>query len=320
MTTSRTFHGNRVPDNPQISIVTPCYNGLPYLKEAIASVEELAEYVRVEHIVADGGSTDGSVDLLTRSPYVRGVSQPDKGLYSAVNWAITQARAPYIQWMNADDYLCPNFTRRALSLLEEDPTLELVIGNLLFVNPDGYPERMHRYDPFLVCDPWARAQGYFFNINSALYRTDLVRRVGDFDQQNFPIAADLHFQMRLIQQEPKTIVLNETAYIFRRHEGSLTAGRDWQQTVMRANAALYDAWSRELQFHADLRQGFRKRSIALQMGWALKCLRTGRGNGRRAALGELRALARDYPDELRAAIPAWLGERVFGRVEAVEAR
>jgi glycosyltransferase involved in cell wall biosynthesis len=302
--TPREFCGARVPTSPQISIVTPAYNGLPYIKEAIASVEALAETLDVEHVVADGASCDGSVELLANSLYVRGISQPDDGLYSALNWAIGEARAPYIQWMNADDCICPEFAARAVELLDEFPQIDVVVGSTLFTDANGRIEQRWNYDPFRVGDLWARPEFYLFNFNSAIYRSEVLRQIGEFNQRRFPIAADLDVQMRLIQRARQIVVFDEAAYLFRRHHGSLTQGLDSKVTVRRASVELYKAWSLNRSIPKELRHEFLVMAVELEMGWHLKCLRTGRQPGK--ALRELAGIVRDHPKEFRAAAPRWL--------------
>lgn len=313
MASHQTLCGSGVPDDPQITVITPCYNGLPYLREAIASVEKLAESVRLEHIVADGGSSDGSVEILAQSPYVRGVSQPDAGLYAAANWAIEQARAPLLQWMNADDAICPRFVARAVALMSEFTHIDAVLGSTQFIDADGKNGARWTYDPFLASSIWARAEGYFFNINSAVYRTSTLRTTGLFDQHRFPVAADLEFQQRFLSATPPPhiVVLDEPAYRFRCHTASLTQGENARDVVTQSNANLYSFWSQQQSMDPELRREFLIMAVELQMGWALKCLRTGRGGGRRAALEALRELIRENPQELRAALPVWLRKRVF---------
>lgn len=304
--TPRKFRGSRVPNAPQVSIVTPAFNALPYLKKAIQSVEELGQTTAVEHVVADGASQDGSVELLQGSPLVRGISQPDNGLYAALNWTLRTARAPYIQWMNADDRICPSFTARSVDLLARYPRIDAVVGSTVFLDENNHHITTWRYDCSRIHDPWAALDGYFFNFNSAVFRTDLLRAVGEFDQRQFPIAADRHFQMKLLQQSPHIVVLNEPAYFFRQHPRSLTTGRNASQILTSANINLYTAWSQDPTLHPDLRRGFEVMATELQLGWHLKCLRTGQNQGRATALLELIGLWRSSPDILPAAIPLWI--------------
>ncbi|QDG51711.1 glycosyltransferase [Persicimonas caeni] len=306
----RCFHGQRVPREPVLSIVTPTYNAMPYLAEAIESTEALGEEFAFEHVVADGASTDGSVGLLSGAEYVRGVSQPDDGLYSALNWTLRHAHGRYVQWLNADDLLCPNFTRRAVELLEAHDNIDLVLGSTLFIDAAGVVEETWRYEPYRAVDLWACAQGYFFNINSAVFRTDLLRSVGDFDQSTYPTAADIDFEMRLLRNKIDAVVLDEPAYVFRRHASSRTSGEDAPERVMQTGWRLFETWSMDESLDTALRRAFALRAMELRLGWCFKRLRT---FGRRAeALGDLVQLLSTRPRETGLAAKSWLDKKFRG--------
>ncbi len=71
-------------DQPLISIITPCLNRAEFIAEAVESVLS-QDYPNVEHIIMDGGSTDGTLEVLKRYPHLRVVSEPDEGMYTAIN-------------------------------------------------------------------------------------------------------------------------------------------------------------------------------------------------------------------------------------------
>lgn len=105
-------------DRPLVSIVTPSLNQGRYLEEAIVSVLE-QDYPRIEHIVIDGGSTDGSVEILQRYSGVRWASEPDTGQASAINKGFRLADGEVYAWLNADDYLLPGAVSAAVEALQE---------------------------------------------------------------------------------------------------------------------------------------------------------------------------------------------------------
>ena len=101
---------------PLVSIVTPSLNQGRYLGEAIRSVLE-QDYPRIEHIVVDGGSTDGTLDVLRRFPQLRWVSEPDRGQADAINKGFAMAQGEIFGWLNADDYYLPGAVSAAVDAL-----------------------------------------------------------------------------------------------------------------------------------------------------------------------------------------------------------
>ena len=87
---------------PSITIVTPCLNAAATIEEALASVRA-QDYPRLEHVVVDGGSSDGTLELLERAEGVRLVSEPDRGRADAVNKGVAMSTGEVIGWLNADD-------------------------------------------------------------------------------------------------------------------------------------------------------------------------------------------------------------------------
>ena len=79
---------------PEISIITPCYNAVRHLRDAIESVRR-QDGVRIEHIVVDAASKDGTVEILREYPHVRWISEPDQGQSDAFNKGLAMARAPH---------------------------------------------------------------------------------------------------------------------------------------------------------------------------------------------------------------------------------
>jgi len=123
---------------PLVTIVTPSFNQAAYLGEAIASV--LAQdYPRIEYAVADGGSTDGSVEILKRydDRLAWWTSAPDGGQAAALNTAFARAEGEILGWLNSDDTLLPGAVSRVVAELERDPELALVYGDAEFVDESG---------------------------------------------------------------------------------------------------------------------------------------------------------------------------------------
>jgi glycosyltransferase involved in cell wall biosynthesis len=120
---------------PLVSIVTPSLDQGQYVEEAIASV--LAQdYPRIEHIVVDGGSTDGTVEVLKRHPQLVWVSEPDGGQAAAINKGFRMAHGEIFGWLNADDFLLPGAVSTAVARLTATGAA-LVHGGWRRVEEDG---------------------------------------------------------------------------------------------------------------------------------------------------------------------------------------
>lgn len=124
---------------PLVSVLTPSFEQARYLRDCLESVRRQT-YGRIEQIVMDGGSRDGSVDLLERSSRqgLRWRSEPDRGQAHAVNKALEAAEGSIIGWLNSDDaYADRRAVAWAVEAFERDPSLDAVIGHALLVNEDN---------------------------------------------------------------------------------------------------------------------------------------------------------------------------------------
>lgn len=138
------IHSNRAMH--QVSIITPSFNQARFLPATLASVRE-QDYPNLEQIVVDGGSTDGSVDLLRAAPQVRWVSAPDRGQVDALNKGFRLASGDILAWLNSDDTMDPDCVRLAVETLERTGA-DLVYGDLDLVDEQGALIREFHGIPF----------------------------------------------------------------------------------------------------------------------------------------------------------------------------
>jgi glycosyltransferase involved in cell wall biosynthesis len=110
---------------PLVSIITPAYNAMPFLKTTIESVLN-QEYPNLEHIVFDGGSTDNSIEVLKSYSHLTWVSEKDKGQSHALNKGFAIAKGEIVGWLNADDTYTPGAIRKAVSFLMDHPEFDMV--------------------------------------------------------------------------------------------------------------------------------------------------------------------------------------------------
>jgi glycosyltransferase involved in cell wall biosynthesis len=110
---------------PLVSIVTPSYNSMPYMKATIDSVV-IQNYPNIEHIIIDGGSTDGTIDVLKTYPKINWVSEQDNGQSHALNKGFNLAKGEIIGWLNSDDTYEPNVVSESVSYLLENEDVDIL--------------------------------------------------------------------------------------------------------------------------------------------------------------------------------------------------
>jgi glycosyltransferase involved in cell wall biosynthesis len=209
------------PARPFFSIVTPCLNRAGSIARAIESV--LAQnYPAFEHIVIDGGSTDGTPAVLARYPHVRLVVEPDRNLYDAINKGLRLVRGDVVGLLNSDDLYAPGAFAAAAAILA-DPAVEMAIGGAeIFTLQDGRATTIRRYTGGRATGlQEANVIGNVTLMNSAFWRASLHNRIGMFDDR-FPLAADKDFWMRLVLAAPARRLSPDIWYRYLSHPGSLT--------------------------------------------------------------------------------------------------
>lgn len=123
---------------PLVTIVTPSFNQAAYVKEAVESVLD-QDYRNIHYIVIDGGSTDGSADIIKKyaSQLDHWVSEKDRGQTDALNKGFALTKGKYCAWINADDRLKPNAVAEAVDYLETNPEVGMVYGDADFIDAKG---------------------------------------------------------------------------------------------------------------------------------------------------------------------------------------
>lgn len=122
-------------DQPLVSIITPSLNQGEYIEETIESVSAQT-YEPIEHIVVDGGSTDGTVDILSSYDHLTWISEPDDGQANAINKGLEMASGDVVTWLNSDDiYVTIDTVENAVDSFIGD--VNVVHGDLAFIDADS---------------------------------------------------------------------------------------------------------------------------------------------------------------------------------------
>jgi GT2 family glycosyltransferase len=205
-----------------ICVITPCFNAAPFLPACLQSVAAQGAHVR-KHIVMDGGSRDGSVEILqnlSRSD-TRLIwrSEPDKGQSDALNKALALVDTPYFAWLNADDCYVPGKLGALVTALRADDAPAIVYGDYQIIDADGAVLKQRRQPSFSY---WDCLYSYLTVQNcAAIFRTDVCRATGGFDP-NLHFCMDYDLILRLAAKGPVRHV-REYVGCFRHHEAAKTS-------------------------------------------------------------------------------------------------
>ena len=122
-------------ETPLVSIITPSYNQASFLEQTICSVLG-QDYPNVEYMVVDGGSDDGSLEIIKRyaNRLTWWVSEKDHGQAEAINKGFSRANGEYIAWINSDDFYQPGAIRAAVDELQSHPDAGMVFGDVRVVD------------------------------------------------------------------------------------------------------------------------------------------------------------------------------------------
>lgn len=184
---------------PRFSIITVCLNSAATLERTIASVRAQT-YRNIEYIVIDGGSTDGTLDILRRhAPHItHWTSEPDRGLYDAMNKGIARASGDWIHLLNSDDtYVDERAVERVVPHLDESRTNYF---RMLLRNAAG---DVRTYDfPYRK---WKLYVSAYLPHPAMVVSRRQYREIGGYDPR-YRIAADHHFTMRMVHRYPGKFV------------------------------------------------------------------------------------------------------------------
>ncbi|ULA68732.1 MAG: Glycotrans2-like domain-containing protein [Nitrospira sp.] len=208
---------------PRISIVTPCLNGSSFIEEAIQSVLD-QEYPHVEHIIVDGGSTDGTLELIKKYSHLRIISEPDEGLYDALNKGVRASTGDIIGHLNCDDLYEKGTFEKVGSTFLDFPAIEAVCGGV-DVFEQGKNGTMRVTAQYLRP---VDLELSFENVttgpamtNSRFFRKRVYDKIGLYVPR-FRIAADREFLIRAALAGVESRGIPTVFYHYRAHAGSLT--------------------------------------------------------------------------------------------------
>ncbi|OGO25467.1 MAG: hypothetical protein A2Y54_05810 [Chloroflexi bacterium RBG_16_51_16] len=136
-----------------VSIVTPSFNQAQFLEQTIRSVLD-QDYPRIEYFIVDGGSRDGSVDILKKyaNKLAWWISEKDAGQADAINKGMSRVKGEIVAWLNSDDYYLPGAIRSAVDTFARHPEVVLIYGDVRAVDEKGRTINLIRYDQLSIED------------------------------------------------------------------------------------------------------------------------------------------------------------------------
>jgi len=222
-----------MPGRTRISIVTPSFNHGRFISRTIDSVLGQEGDFELEYLVADGGSTDGTLDVLRGyGDRIRWVSEPDAGQVDAINKGLARATGAILGWLNSDDVLCPGAIARVAAALAERPQAQWLHGRCRIID-----ERDRVVRPWISLYKHWRARRHtlerlltenYISQMTAFWRRRAMDAVGPLDP-SLKLAFDYDLWLRLARLGPPIYLGGAPLACFRWYEASKSGSQFEQQ-------------------------------------------------------------------------------------------
>ncbi|HVY79125.1 MAG TPA: glycosyltransferase [Solirubrobacterales bacterium] len=219
----------QLPDRPLVSIATAAFD--PPLDKLVRCIEsvEAQSYEPIEHVVVDGGSTNGTIDVLKEHDRIHWISEPDRGQCDAMNKAFfKQSKGELIVWLNADDVLYPDSVAAAVSLFQQTPGIGWVYGNL------DRDRRGHRD----VLRPPQKASLAALDFNNVgliapgtMFARWALEKVGELDE-DCRMEMDLDYSIRLLRAGVDSRYIDRSLALLEIFDGSKSGDTPLRDIVL----------------------------------------------------------------------------------------
>jgi glycosyltransferase involved in cell wall biosynthesis len=201
-------------NQPLVSIITVVYNNSEYIRDAIESVLS-QNYSKIEHIIIDGGSTDGTIDIIEEyRDYISSfLSEPDDGIYDALNKGITRSQGDIVGILHSDDLFCDEYVISDVINKMKDTETELCFSDLVIV--DAVSGKLIRYYMAHYFRRWMLRIGWLPPHPTVFLKRSIFDEFG-FYSKNYQIAGDFEFFVRIFYgRQIKWSYLNRISVMMR---------------------------------------------------------------------------------------------------------
>lgn len=183
----------------KISVITAVYNGAATIEQSLRSVADQS-HPDIEHIVVDGASTDGTLDIVRRSAHriARIISEPDRGVYDAMNKGVAAATGDIVATLNADDCYSNRNVLENIARCFDSSTVDVCYSDIVYVRRDD-PARIVRYwRAGAYGGERSLARGWYPPHSGFFASRRLYERLGSFSP-DFPLAGDVELMIRFLK-------------------------------------------------------------------------------------------------------------------------
>lgn len=184
---------------PKISIITPVFNQVDYIEQTIQSILG-QNYPNLEYIIIDGGSTDGTVKLIKQyeSKLTYWVSEPDTGMYNAINKGFAKASGAIMGWVNSDDVLMPDALHNMARIFNDLPNVNWIQGLNSFIDTQGQIVRVSPAKRFSSVR-YAMRDYQWIQQESTFWKRSLWEQAGSTLNENLKLAGDFELWLRFFK-------------------------------------------------------------------------------------------------------------------------
>lgn len=203
-----------------LSIITPVLNGAKFIEKNISTIQSLD--IPHEHIIVDGGSDDGTLEVLKKYPHLILLHQKERsGMYGAIHQGFSHAKGDYFAYVNCDDEVIKEGFEKMYQTIVADKSCDLVYSNAQFYYEDSgknVPMKAKRNAGFFL------RQGIMpFVQPSSIYTKRIYKKIGGLRYEIFKICGDLDMFQRMVLEGVMPKYVPEFSTVFLKYSGSLAA-------------------------------------------------------------------------------------------------